>query len=91
MAFACADEPSALSVPPLGQFVAGALVAAEVVPVPEVGVDELAAGVPPLELHAARATVVAAMIAATEIRRVRPTGFSIRVWTAVPPDAREAL
>jgi hypothetical protein len=30
---------------------------------------------PPLELHAARATVPAAMSAASEIRRVRPTGF----------------
>jgi len=72
MALACADEPSALSVPPLGQFVAGLEELEEPAPVLEVFVFD---GLLPLELHAASATVPTATSAAIERRRLRPTGF----------------
>jgi hypothetical protein len=90
---AWADEPSALSVPPLGQLTvaAGVVEVVEVVEPPDV-VDESPVGAfEPLELHAASATVPAAMSAAIEIRRFRPTGFSIRVSRLrVGVDVREA-
>jgi hypothetical protein len=77
IAFAWADEPSALSVPPpLGHdaFPADEVEPAEVLPVvllpPVLGL--------PLELHAASVTVPAATSAAIVRRRFRLTGFSIR-------------
>ncbi|WP_338184901.1 hypothetical protein [Jatrophihabitans sp.] len=82
MALAWADEPSAFSVPPLGQLtvVAGAELELELLDeVVPAGVDESLDFEPPLELQAASATDPATTSVASEIRRIRPTGFSIRV------------